>query len=92
MHRVLDEIKDLISRIKELHILSNPYVTYNMITRRTAYVNKSERAKLENRFIKEKRRQGGISFPSAANQEHILLVRFNISNSLSIDDNANRSS
>jgi Dyp-type peroxidase family len=34
---------------------------------------------LERHYIEEKRRQPGIAFPSATNQEYILIIRFNIS-------------
>lgn len=54
-----------------------------MIGSRVGYLNKSQLRRLENRYVKEKRRQPGISFPSASNQEHIFIVRFDISDRLS---------
>ena len=34
---------------------------------------------VEDRLINEKRKQPGVAFPAAADQEHLLLIRFNIS-------------
>jgi len=50
---------------------------------RSTYLNTATRKKLEDRYIKEKVRQRGIEFPSPTKQEHLFIVRFNISDSLS---------
>jgi Dyp-type peroxidase family len=55
-----------------------------MIGTHVGYLNQSQRIKLENRYLREKRRQPGIAFPSASNQEHLFIIRFNISDHLSV--------
>jgi Dyp-type peroxidase family len=54
-----------------------------------AYSNDSERsrtrAKQEELLKQQKRKQPGVTFPSARRQEHILLVRFNIMQSILSD-------
>jgi Dyp-type peroxidase family len=48
-----------------------------------SYGKGNSRDKIENRYVKEKLRQAGVEFPSPIKQEHLLIVRFNISDSLS---------
>ena len=40
---------------------------------------------MEDRFVAEKRRQPGVAFPSANDQEHIFIIRFDISDFISDD-------
>lgn len=54
-----------------------------MISGRIGYLDKTSRDLIEKRFIKEKRRQPGVAFPSATSQEHVLIIRFDISDSIS---------
>jgi Dyp-type peroxidase family len=53
------------------------YGNYNERIKRVA------QDKLEKSLIEKKRKQPGIAFPSATKQRHLLLIRFNISHSLS---------
>jgi len=50
-------------------------LTIVKITSRLHYVEK--------RYIDEKRKQPSIAFPSATNQEHVFIIRFDISDSIS---------
>jgi Dyp-type peroxidase family len=43
------------------------------------YLSESARDMVERKLIQNRRRQPGVSFPSANNQEHIFILRFNIS-------------
>lgn len=43
------------------------------------YFDKSHQKRLEESFRREKRKQPGVVFPSAYKQQHLLLIRFNIS-------------
>ncbi len=43
---------------------------------------KSNISQLEKSYIKKKRRQAGIEFPSARKQEQLLIIRFDISQSV----------
>ena len=55
----------------------------------TRYITGTERVKIENRCIKEKHRQAGVEFPSPTKQEHLLIIRFNISESLPPNNDRN---
>jgi len=61
-----------------------------MIGSHVGYLNKSQRKRLEDFYVKGKRRQPGISFPSASSQEHIFIIRFDISDRLSGGDNVDK--
>src|ERR1051326_3835797 len=61
------------------------YYSDYVILNRSKYLNASTRQKKEDRYVQEKVRQRGIEFPSPSKQEHIFIVRFNISDSLSLD-------
>jgi Dyp-type peroxidase family len=50
------------------------------------YLNKANRDALEKRYINEKRRQSGISFPSAIKQEHVFIIRFDIADDIFNDE------
>jgi Dyp-type peroxidase family len=56
---------------------------YHVIGGGTAYLDKTYRDIVEKRYIDEKRKQPGIAFPSATNQEHVFIIRFDISDSIS---------
>jgi Dyp-type peroxidase family len=43
-----------------------------------SHVKKSNIERIEKSLWKQKRKQPGVSFPSAAKQEHLLVIRFNI--------------
>src|SRR3954470_162295 len=69
-----------------IHYIYLKYLTYHSYDvngTRPTYLNATTRKKLEDRYIKEKVRQRGIEFPSPTKQEHLFIVRFNISDSLS---------
>ena len=44
------------------------------------YLDKRARKIVEDRLTRERRKQPGIAFPAATEQDHLLIVRFNISN------------
>jgi Dyp-type peroxidase family len=52
---------------------------------KAGYVSGSSRDKIENRYVKAKVRQAGVEFPSSTKQEHLLIVRFDISDSMSLN-------
>ena len=58
---------------------------------RPTYLNAATRKKLEDRYIQEKVRQRGIEFPLPTKQEHLFIVRFNISDSLSPNRDTDKS-
>ena len=61
-----------------------------MIGTQIGYLNREDRKRIEDRYIKEMRKQPGVAFPSATNQEHIFIIRFDISNEiLDNSDSAN---
>src|SRR5215217_4268788 len=60
-----------------------PLHPYYVTSGRIPYLGKRSRDIIEKRYMDEKRKQPGIAFPSATNQEHIFIVRFDISDSLS---------
>jgi Dyp-type peroxidase family len=45
----------------------------------SGYLDKRARKIVEDRLVREKRKQPGIAFPAATEQDHLLVVRFNIS-------------
>jgi Dyp-type peroxidase family len=57
--------------------------SYYVICRRGGYISKAARDIIEERYKIEKRKQPGVAFPSATNQAHILIIRFNISDKIS---------
>jgi Dyp-type peroxidase family len=54
---------------------------------RSRYLSKAGRNAREKLYISQKRKQAGVAFPSAKNQEHVLIIRFNIFQSS--DNNSN---
>jgi Dyp-type peroxidase family len=52
----------------------------------------TQRNALETRLVRQKRKQPGIAFPSAAKQEHLLIIRLDISRSptISVKDGLKR--
>ena len=52
----------------------------------------TQRNTLETRLVRQKRKQPGIAFPSAAKQEHLLIIRLDISRSptISVKDGLKR--
>jgi Dyp-type peroxidase family len=56
------------------------------------YLSKGQRDIVEKQFRSEKRKQQGVAFPSASEQEHILIIRFDISRNLSDDKDSNKKS
>ena len=61
-----------------------------MTNGRTPYLNKAARETLEKRYVNEKRRQSGVAFPSATNQKHLFIIRFDISDSIFGDRDKDR--
>ena len=55
-----------------------------MIDSYTRYLKPADRQKIENRYTQEKRRQRGVEFPSPIKQEHLFIIRFNISDCISV--------
>lgn len=53
-----------------------------MISRYPRDIKKSNSERLEKLLIDAKRKQPGVAFPSATKQEHLLIIRFNISHSV----------
>jgi Dyp-type peroxidase family len=49
----------------------------------TDYAHETERRKIENRYIEERRKQSGVAFPSASKQEHLLIIRIDLETSYS---------
>lgn len=60
-----------------------------MISGSSGYLDKASRKIIEKRYIDEKRKQPGIAFPSATKQEHVFILRFNISDSVSNNQGEN---
>ena len=56
-----------------------------MYATRSGYPSNNRREVLQKRFFDEKRKQSGIAFPSAKTQDHILIIRFDLTNSASHD-------
>jgi Dyp-type peroxidase family len=52
---------------------------YCVMSDRTSYLDKKSRDVIEKRYIDQKRKQPGVAFPSATNQKHVLIIRFDIS-------------
>ena len=48
----------------------------------TGYLSKDRRDAIEKRYKEEKRRQPGITFPSAIKQEHVFIIRFDIADNI----------
>src|SRR4051812_9952955 len=48
----------------------------------TGYLSKARRDAIEKRYKEEKRRQPGITFPSAIKQEHVFIIRFDIADNV----------
>jgi Dyp-type peroxidase family len=53
-----------------------------VIAGRTGYLDKASREIIEKQYIEERRKQPGIAFPAATNQEHIFIIRFDITDSI----------
>jgi Dyp-type peroxidase family len=54
------------------------------------YLDKRARDLAETRLRNEKRKQQGVAFPSAREQEHLLVIRFDLSDRLDFDDDNSR--
>ena len=54
-----------------------------MIRSHTGYISKPARDLIEKGYNDERRRQPGVAFPSATNQEHLFIIRFDISDYIS---------
>ena len=52
---------------------------YHVSTGYIGYLDKRARKIEEERLVNEKRKQAGVAFPAAGDQEHLLIIRFNIS-------------
>lgn len=64
------------------HILSTT-LNYSIHVGYLDRANKSQLERLEKYLMGQKRKQPGIAFPSATKQEHLLVIRFNISHPIS---------
>lgn len=57
----------------------------------SSYLTSAMRGNAEKRFMDEKRKQPGITFPSAMKQEHIFIIRFDIANKITGDKEKDKS-
>ena len=46
------------------------------------YLSKDRRDAIEKRYKDEKRKQQGITFPSAGKQEHVFIIRFDVADNV----------
>lgn len=57
---------------------------------RVGYLSKASRDLVERRYTQEKRKQPGVAFPSAFDQEHLFIIRFDIADHFRTDNEQTR--